>query len=1613
MPGKHTFTRVAAGLTFSVIVAFTPEDLRDYKHELICATDREIYSIPVNCIGPRAVLDIPDEITFDDTPIRHTISKSIVVRNKGNATACVFPTEWTVQPNGFIETAVTFCPHESREYAERLHAVLATGEQLEIGLRGRGVIAPVRLNPAQIVFPDTYVGLSTTQTTRITNESSIPLIFTWSRFGEMDGGLDEKPSHSLPTIYSKDQTPFTVDPVEGSVRPFSEKEIIIAFCPQEGKVYNQTAYCEITGRTERLALHVKGTGVGPKVQFSFACLDMGKIFIGSKHSYELVLSNVGCIDAMFTIRTADKHFGTCFAFTPDDGLITPGGYQLIQITFCSPSLLGEFDAVFDFVFDGCPEPRPVRFRGAVVGPTFHTNVSEVDFGEISPGFSSEKWIDLKNTSLIPMEFALRVQKKSSTLIGTDCRTRSSPDLCANSGTHFEKDRTTNSANTRRVRFTDSNDLTVQPSAGLIDPVSSTNFMISCSPTELGLQEYVVVIDVVGVGQAIEQIPVKIRCVCPSVSISPKELNLRRCFLRHPYPVTFTLTNESKHPASFQLTDLIASKSGKEETENENELEYSVTQTEGKIDALSTVFLPIVFKARSLGQLERNVKIKICGLEENPLIAHVSCTGEGPVLYIEPTSLNWGTIPVLEASDKTVKITNESAIPASFTIRMVAPDSIFRAIPDAGVVPPLGRVDVTISAVPDDLITFKDQMEVTVSDTLAPRQVNLMATGQGCTFVSDPVMPETLHLGTQFSARPVHATFHLTNKGRRTQQLIWTIEGQFVRKSSQGSLKPEELESHWSFDSTRFELGPGGSRSLTLEVVCSRPMLAKRRIFCHHIIGRKGVKTLVKTVDVSVEFIAPLVHLSHQQLTYRVVKEPYDTLKTQLQTLNIKNDSGIPLTCRLEISEPFYLVVDGAWISHQVLPLDANEMSDLQVLFDPTYKDDLHSRRIEKLLQITYEEHPSMNTVQLFGEVHFPNLTFDTEAVRFGYILNHTEITRHVLMTNSSPLPVRYRWTFLVGNEANIVFRRQTHIQEPYLSPVHWHKATDGDASRDGAEGPLEAKEEDLIDSSLQGRTGVDSPSLRINANEANGDEQSGTPKNTILEVLLEQDHDVIPLGIEEIFDITPVFGELAPGATQSVSFVFYGHADIEASVRAICEVDGGPTYTMEVSGGASQIRYHLDHQVVEFEPSRFDRTVTQELELSNTGRVDFEYAIGPTGTTDGVLNVAPAQLEEYQVNTGQLTVEPATGYLASGETRFIRISYLSRKPETFVKYLQLQVGHFEPQTIIVRGVADFPRVNLDLPRFYSLGRSEDLKLRRTDTKQESNGIHDLTVFESSMGNLLNALYGGVQELVFEWEKHSDVPLVCSCRTTAMMQQRLPASEHQLTRRNDLDPIFCHEPKCFVSKAIQLVLHGPLSSPRNIPDWILQRIPDIPFQMEAERFHVCDLLEQRTLTPDVWISVDAEENISTRPYRTYFDGLEVSSSAKKLKLPSYLLDFGVVVFGAVARRVVRTINTGYEPVSFRFDPPSLKHAEHMGFTPSISRIRNLPGAPEHDWIEWEIAFDPKGANVPTGLVETKLMINVSQVAIRNQVSLYFVFKSKYTPWAADPHSPSGAGCGTSD
>lgn len=62
-------------------------------------------------------------------------------------------------------------------------------------------------------------------------------------------------------------------------------------------------------------------------------------------------------------------------------------------------------------------------------------------------------------------------------------------------------------------------------------------------------------------------------------------------------------------------------------------------------------------------------------------------------------------------------------------------------------------------------------------------------------------------------------------------------------------------------------------------------------------------------------------------------------------------------------------------------------------------------------------------IALRGEVYFPNLDFEKSVVDFGCILNDTEVTRYVNITNNSPMEVRYKWSFLIGDEPCTVINR--------------------------------------------------------------------------------------------------------------------------------------------------------------------------------------------------------------------------------------------------------------------------------------------------------------------------------------------------------------------------------------------------------------------------------------------------------------------------------------------------------------------------------------------------------------------------------------------------------------
>ncbi|XP_027488711.1 hydrocephalus-inducing protein homolog, partial [Corapipo altera] len=116
---------------------------------------------------------------------------------------------------------------------------------------------------------------------------------------------------------------------------------------------------------------------------------------------------------------------------------------------------------------------------------------------------------------------------------------------------------------------------------------------------------------------------------------------------------------------------------------------------------------------------------------------------------------------------------------------------------------------------------------------------------------------------------------------------------------------------------------------------------------------------------------------------------------------------------------------------------------------------------------------------------------------------------------------------------------------------------------------------------------------------------------------------------EEVFDVQPVSGVLQPGKSQQVPFTFFGHANIITRVTALCRVEGGPTYEVELRGETSVLTYHLSDKEIDCGLQLFNEVTRAEVTLRNNGKVGFTYVVqSPSSGTaknplPGVLVVLP------------------------------------------------------------------------------------------------------------------------------------------------------------------------------------------------------------------------------------------------------------------------------------------------------------------------------------------------------------------------------------------------------
>uniref|UniRef100_A0A8C2T888 HYDIN axonemal central pair apparatus protein n=1 Tax=Coturnix japonica TaxID=93934 RepID=A0A8C2T888_COTJA len=1025
--------KVAPGMLSTFRILFTPEENKDYFHQLTCITEREKFVVPIRAIGARAILDFPDQINFSVCPVKHSTQRTLLVCNVGNREArysisthspfSVDPSVGTLSIGDTVQVTVEFYPLKTGDHCGSLVVHYDTGEYVLTSLYGAAVDVNIRLDRNSLMIAKTYLTLANQRSVVIHNRSNIIAHFQWKAFvnqeeedqqklrlchrlrrqeeDEMDRFIDEcmlDPSLQehltvLCRVFQNNRAKvqgdsmlfsddiFTIEPVEGDVWPNSSAEINVMFKPREARLYQLTVYCDISGRETRLPLRIKGEGEGPRLRFSFDQLDIGKVFVGSAHNYEVILFNKGPIDALFHMVPSSTALGSCFAFVPREGLVPPGGLQHIRISFCS-TILGQFTEQLGVNVHGCPQPVTLTVRGCVIGPTFHFDVPSLHFGDVSFGFPHTLSCRLSNTSLVPMTFSLRIPGDGS---GPPSVSSSTQVL----------DNTLLSWKMGLPAHPKPTEFTVMPSRGTIRAQGTQDVQVTLCSNTVKQYEMALVVDVDGVGTEVLALLLTARCVVPHLRLLRSVLPFGFCFLQHPYQRPLTLVNDSDVPGCYGLLPQVCFCSFSSQTLLR--VLQSPLSPCGIIQPHSSVEVPVTLRAQVTGKQLTAALVAVFGREEFPLVKN---TGEGPVVYAQPSKLNFGRIPVLQDASQTLHLSNQAFIPASFWTEMV--NSCWRVEPKQGIIPPESEVSLAVIANLDDTQKFQDNLNIFIENS-SSYVIPVQAVGIGTTIVTDKPFAPELDLGPHFSMSSCSYHFKITNKGRRTHQLYWTTEGfapfrQHDRLPSVGGTKDSSPKGPvfrlWPL---RMELIPGRTMEMILEGFSSTPRVVTERLLCHAIIGSKIVKTQIMQVDVTCEFIAPVLQLSSREITFRVEKV-------------------------------------SVWVVSSCSPLKLNtgEEHHLTIRFNPDYEEGLNIRVAERTLNIRFLEHPLEEHVAIRGEVYFPNLHMETMTVDFGCILNDTEDVRYVEVTNCSPLLVRYRWSFLAGSHVS----QMRYVPCPFLLPRH-------------------------------------------------------------------------------------------------------------------------------------------------------------------------------------------------------------------------------------------------------------------------------------------------------------------------------------------------------------------------------------------------------------------------------------------------------------------------------------------------------------------------------------------------------------------------------------------------
>lgn len=310
------------------------------------------------------------------------------------------------------------------------------------------------------------------------------------------------------------------------------------------------------------------------------------------------------------------------------------------------------------------------------------------------------------------------------------------------------------------------EFSITPSTGIIQPQSDIKVLVEFVPHFIKKYDTVLVVDVEDVGLELFNLPISARSTVPNVTILSPQIDLGRCFIYYPYESYIKLSNQTTLKARYTLLP----------SKVHDSIKFQSNLAEGIIEPNSIKEIPVFAEALELGDIESDLLIKINGSVEQPLTCHYICFSQGPVVQIQPKSIDWGLTTVLVDSSRELTLSNESLIDANYTTSMGKRSSAWRVEPPSGLIP--AGSEITVKAVCHliDKTKYEDTINIEIENSHT-QKINVKASGSGSSIVSEPPIGNLVDFGTFFSGGQVRKVFKLTNKSSRQQNLSFQPDQQ--------------------------------------------------------------------------------------------------------------------------------------------------------------------------------------------------------------------------------------------------------------------------------------------------------------------------------------------------------------------------------------------------------------------------------------------------------------------------------------------------------------------------------------------------------------------------------------------------------------------------------------------------------------------------------------------------------------------------------------------------------------------------------------------------------------------------------------------------------------------